>query len=70
MNSRLFRFFSFALLFVLVNGMAAAFSAPRQSPAQTPVMSEAFKNLLGTDDGAALAILYGSDTRGNIDTCG
>lgn len=69
MNSRFLRFLSIALLFVLVSGLASAFSAPRQSPGQ-PVMSEAFKNLLGTDDGTELTILYGGDTRGNIDTCG
>jgi hypothetical protein len=46
-------------------------SAAAQAPAPaTPAKSEAsFDERLGEDDGAALAILFGANLRGNLDPC-
>lgn len=65
------RFFRFSVLaFLCVSLGLGGYLAPRSLRAQTQPHSDAFKNLLGTDDGAGLAIFYGGDTRGKIEDCG
>lgn len=65
------RFFRLSVLaFLCVSLGLGGYLAPRSLRAQTQPHSDAFKNLLGTDDGAGLAIFYGGDTRGKIEDCG
>lgn len=56
------------MLALVLSGFSITGQTPQQ--ATTPDPNDAFKALLGTDDGAGLVVLYGGDTRGNIDTCG
>jgi 2',3'-cyclic-nucleotide 2'-phosphodiesterase (5'-nucleotidase family) len=43
--------------------------SPTQVPENPPVQTASFDELLGEDDGAALAILFGANLRGNLQTC-
>ena len=43
--------------------------ASTQSPETPPVQTASFDELLGEDDGPALAILFGANLRGNLQTC-
>lgn len=61
------RWLSVLLVTVMVHTLAVFAQTP-QAPAPAP--NDALRALLGADDNAALAIMYGGETRGNIDTCG